>query len=151
MDLSVLGRWSGHKCSFQEKNMGITLHGWNISLSIWGRWVWLSQKTMLVLQELVMQQSGTSSNGKRLEGQNELLVHQQPDSRCLHIDIEKGNVYQNSKLQKAYWTLKRTCFLKRVLQQWTSGKEHSRRIAGHWQYGNLDSCVKENWLQKAES
>lgn len=59
---------------------------------------------------------------------------QQLDTQYLNFDIEKGNAYQNCELQESYWSQKPTCFLKCVLQQWTSGKEYSR-TAGHCQHG----------------
>lgn len=44
-------------------NTGETLHGWKVPLSTQAWWQWLSEKTTLVPQEFVLQESQTSSGG----------------------------------------------------------------------------------------
>lgn len=148
----MLCRWSGKEWSFQQTTQGKTVHGWKAPLSTQA-WEWLSERTTLVPQEFVLQESRTSSSGNWIlagwKNKMNLLSTPAAEHTVFKFSHWEGQCISNQWVARILLIQNPTCFLMCVLQQWTSGKEYSRRTAGHCQHGrqfkskNVASYVNE--------
>lgn len=158
----------GFQCALQmirkgmilsANNTGETLHGWKVPLFTCMMRMAFWKKQLLCLRSFSCRSPGPLQVAieSLLAGRTKWTScpPQQLDTQYLNFDIEKGSAYQTSELQESYLSQNPTCFLKCVLQQWTSGKEYSRRTAGHCQHSrkfkskNVASLCKWSWFQKA--